>query len=50
MMQFIQLGGYGVYVWPVYGAAILILGGQTLAAILRYRAASRRLAAAEQPR
>ncbi len=50
MIGWLALGGYGIYVWPVYGAAIVILGGLTISAVLRHRAAQRGLDAAERRR
>lgn len=43
MMAFLDMGGYAAYVWPAYGAALVILGGLTIQALARYRAASREL-------
>ena len=40
MNEFLAMGGYAAYVWPAYGAAIVILGGLTLATIRRYRRAA----------
>ena len=43
MSEFLAMGGYAAYVWPAYGAALLVLGGFTVNAVLRYRAATREL-------
>lgn len=40
----IDLGGYGAYVWPAYGAAALVLLGLLLASLRRLFAAERELA------
>ena len=45
MAEFLAMGGYAFYVWPAYGAALIIIGFFTVAAITRYRTAQRRLAA-----
>jgi len=44
MMEFLAMGGYALYVWPAYGAALLVLGSLTVNAVLRYRSAERELA------
>jgi heme exporter protein CcmD len=43
-------GEYGVYIWPAYAAALLILGWLTIGATLRHRAATRALARLERTR
>ena len=43
MMAFLEMGGYAAFVWPAYGAAVVILGGLTIQAVARYRAALREL-------
>jgi heme exporter protein D len=43
MSDFFAMGGYAAYVWPAYAVAVIILGGLTLNAVLRYRAAVREL-------
>jgi len=43
MISFLDMGGYAAFVWPAYGAALLILGGLTVQAVMRYRAALREL-------
>jgi heme exporter protein D len=44
MTEFLAMGGYAAYVWPAYGAALIVLGGLTVNAVLRYRSAERQLA------
>ena len=43
MSEFLAMGGYAAYVWPAYGVAVAVLGGLAIDAVLRYRAAQRRL-------
>ena len=50
MSAFLAMGGYAAFVWPAYGAALVILGGFTLNAVLRYRAAARELDALQARR
>jgi heme exporter protein CcmD len=38
MRQFLEMGGYGAFVWPAYGITALGLGG---AILLTFRAYSR---------
>ncbi|MYE02739.1 MAG: heme exporter protein CcmD [Alphaproteobacteria bacterium] len=45
--DFLQLGGYAVYVWPAYGVAALVLGGLLTESLSRLRRVERRLAALE---
>jgi heme exporter protein D len=47
MSEFLAMGGYAAYVWPSYGIALVVLGGFTLQAVLRYRAAQRELSTLE---
>ena len=35
--EFLQMGGYGFYVWAAYGLTLLVLGGAVLAPLLRHR-------------
>ena len=42
MSAFWEMGGYGVYVWPCYGATVLVLGA---AILLSVRAHAQALAA-----
>ena len=39
--QFLQMGGYGLYVWGSYGATVLLLTAEALLARHRYRLAFR---------
>jgi len=43
MSEFLAMGGYAAYVWPAYAVALVILGGFTINAVARYRAAARAL-------
>jgi heme exporter protein D len=45
---FLAMGGYALYVWPAYGAAVAALGGLALLSWRRYRASEKALAAAQQ--
>jgi heme exporter protein D len=38
MIQFIEMGGYGAFVWPAYGLAALVLVGLLLATLRGLRA------------
>jgi len=40
---YIKMGGYGAFIWPSYGVALLVLGGLSLASWLRLRRAARAL-------
>jgi heme exporter protein D len=50
MNDFLAMGGYAHYVWPAWIAAVVVLGGFTLSAILRHRRAARILARLEERR
>ena len=50
MTAFLEMGGYAAFIWPAYGAALLILGGFTIHAVARYRAALQELAALQARR
>ena len=39
----LHLGGYGLFVWPAYGAAIAILGWMTISTLRRLRTTERAL-------
>lgn len=43
MTEFLQMGGYGAYVWPAYLVSALGLGGLAFAVWRRGRALARRL-------
>jgi heme exporter protein D len=30
MNEFIEMGGYGAFIWPAYGAAALLMAGVTI--------------------
>jgi heme exporter protein D len=34
---FLAMGGFAQYVWPAYGAALVVLGGLVLLSLRRYR-------------
>ena len=37
--QFLQMGGYGLYVWGSYGATLALMSAEALLARRRHRAA-----------
>ncbi len=41
--ELLHLGGYGFYVWPAYGTAIVILGWMAVSTLRRLRNAERTL-------
>jgi heme exporter protein D len=43
MSDFLTMGGYAAYVWPAYAIGLIVLGGLTINAVTRYRAAAREL-------
>ncbi|MCY4229380.1 MAG: heme exporter protein CcmD [Alphaproteobacteria bacterium] len=45
LAEFFHMGGYAAYVWPAYGATVVLLGGLLVDSVLRLRRAERRLAA-----
>jgi heme exporter protein D len=50
MSEFLAMGGYAAYVWPAYGAAVLVLAALVVATLARRRSSRRSLAALEQLR
>jgi len=40
---FLAMGGYAVFVWPAYAAALIVLGGLAAWSISGYRRAQREL-------
>lgn len=50
MEDFLQMGGYGAYVWPAYAVSALGLGGLAFHVWRRGRALVRRLKALETSR
>jgi heme exporter protein D len=42
-MAWAAMGGYAAFVWPAYGAALVVLGGMALQSWSRYRASRREL-------
>jgi len=43
MSEFFNMGGYGGYVWPAWGVAVLVMGGLALSAWRTLRAREREL-------
>ncbi len=43
LSHWLAMGGYGAYVWPAYGVAIVIIGCLALVSVLSARAARREL-------
>jgi heme exporter protein D len=46
MAEFLDMGGYGAYIWPCYGASVLVIGAlvwQSLSAHRRAQADITRL-------
>ena len=50
MAEFFDMGGYAAYVWPAYGAFVLILGGLALWSARRNRATRETLEEVEKAR
>jgi heme exporter protein D len=48
MIEFLNMGGYGFYVWTAYGVAAVVLIGLVWQSLRALRASTRDLAAAEQ--
>jgi heme exporter protein D len=40
---FLAMGGYAVFVWPAYAAALIVCGGLTVWSFAGYRRAQREL-------
>ena len=47
-MSFLEMGGYGGYVWPAFGATALVLVGLLLASVRSLRAKEAALMALQQ--
>lgn len=45
--QYLAMGGYARYVWPAYGAAVLVLLGMVIASVSGWRRQQRLWAALE---
>jgi len=43
-----DMSPYGAFIWPAYGATVLLLGGVTVWTIARWRAVKAKLAALEK--
>jgi heme exporter protein D len=50
VVSFLDMGGYGAYVWPAFGATALVLAGLLLASVRSLRAKEDALAALRQTR
>jgi heme exporter protein D len=50
MAEFFAMGGYAVYVWGAYGAALVVLIGLVAATLARRHSSERDLATLEQLR
>jgi heme exporter protein D len=48
LASFLDMGGRAAYVWPAYGATLIVLVAMLLRAILRARASRRALARLEE--
>ncbi len=35
--EFLEMGGYGRFVWPAYGLSIAVLGGLLITSVVRHR-------------
>ena len=46
--EFIHLNGYGLYVWPAFGFAALVLGGMAWRVVARLRASDAALRAVQE--
>ncbi len=49
MSGFLAMGGYAAYVWPAYGATVVLLGAAVALTWRAYVRARTRLAALERP-
>ena len=47
MTEFLQMGGYGAFIWSAYGLAVLVMGGLVVATLRSLRSQERQLAALE---
>ena len=47
MTEVFNMGEYGMYIWPAYGFAVLMLGGLVVASVRGMRARERELAELE---
>jgi heme exporter protein D len=48
--RFLDMGGYGRFIWPAYGLAVIVLGGFLVTSIAAYRRTKRDLAALDAQR
>ena len=49
-VSFLEMGGYGCYVWPAFGATALVLAGLLVASVRSLRAKEAALLALQQGR
>lgn len=49
MSAFLAMGGYAAFVWPAYGASLLLLGAAVVTTLRAYARAKAQLAALEKP-
>ncbi len=47
LSEFLAMGGYGGFVWPAYGIALLVLAALVIASLKSLRAAEAEVAALE---
>lgn len=50
LSEFLQMGGYGAYVWPAWGIAAATLAALAVASVRTMRAREKELAALEADR
>jgi heme exporter protein CcmD len=50
MQDFLQMGGYGAFVWPCFALAVAILGGFAAVSVARLKARQRELDALKTER
>ena len=50
LVSFLDMGGYGGYVWPAFGGAALVLVGLVMASVRSLRAKEAALAALQRAR
>ena len=46
--EFLGMGGYGRFVWPAYGVALIVIGGLAVQSVRSLRALRREVAALEE--
>jgi heme exporter protein D len=50
MNEILDMGGYGVFIWPAYGVSVLALGGLIVWTVAGWQRAKARLAALDPAR